>query len=152
MTGVSAISGMSAIVIGLVGVITFTVGGQAIVAGEMTLGGLFRYVAFTAYLTMPVVQLAAIGAQVTEAVAGGDLRGEVACERVWFEYNPGVPVLKDVSFVAPAGSTTALVGSSGSGKSTIISLIMAFNRPLQGRGLVDGRDLASLKQRDYRSY
>src|SRR3972149_2511050 len=133
MTGVSAISGMSAIVIGLVGVITFTVGGQAIVAGEMTLGGLFRYVAFTAYLTMPVVQLASIGTQGTEGFAGA------ACERVWFEYNAGLPVLKDVSFVAPAGSTTALVGSSGSGKSTIISLIMTFNRPKTGRRPGAGR-------------
>ena len=63
-------------------------------------------------------------------------------EDVWFEYNPGVPVLKHVSFSAPAGTTTALVGSSGSGKSTLISLVMAFNRPKTGRILVDGQDLA----------
>jgi len=61
-----------------------------------------------------------------------------------------VPVLKSVSFDAPAGATTALVGSSGSGKSTLISLVMAFNRPLTGRILVDGRDLATLRLRDYR--
>jgi subfamily B ATP-binding cassette protein MsbA len=68
-----------------------------------------------------------------------------------FEYNPGVLVLKDVTFRAAAGTTTALVGSSGSGKSTLISLVMAFNRPLAGRILVDGRDLATVRLRDYRS-
>ena len=52
---------------------------------------------------------------------------------MWFEYNPGVPVLKNVTFHAAPGTTTALVGSSGSGKSTLISLVMAFNRPLKGR-------------------
>ena len=77
-------------------------------------------------------------------------RGEVEFDDVWFEYNPGVPVLKDVSFRAPAGTTTALVGSSGSGKSTLISLVMAFNRPLSGRILVDGRDLSTVRLRDYR--
>jgi subfamily B ATP-binding cassette protein MsbA len=78
------------------------------------------------------------------------LRGDVEFEHVVFEYNTGVAVLKDVSFHAPAGSTTALVGSSGSGKSTLISLVMAFNRPLTGRVLVDGHDLATLKLRDFR--
>ena len=80
----------------------------------------------------------------------GVLEGEVEFENVSFEYNPGVPVLKNVSFRAPAGTTTALVGSSGSGKSTLISLVMAFNRPLSGRVLVDGRDLATVRLRDYR--
>jgi subfamily B ATP-binding cassette protein MsbA len=75
----------------------------------------------------------------------------VAFENVGFEYNPGVPVLKNVSFQAPAGTTTALVGSSGSGKSTLISLVMAFNRPGAGRVLIDGRDLATVRLRDYRS-
>ena len=175
MTGVSAMSGVSAVVIGLVGVITFTMGGRAILSGQMLLGDLFRYVAFTAYLTMPVVQLASIGTQMTEAFAGldrireimdtpredadpsrtvsaPDVRGDVEFQGVWFEYNPGVPVLKDISFRAPAGSTTALVGSSGSGKSTLMSLIMAFNRPRDGRILVDGLDLASLRLADYRRH
>jgi ABC-type multidrug transport system fused ATPase/permease subunit len=175
MTGVSAISGFSAIVIGTVGVITFIVGGHAIVGGQMTPGDLIRYIAFTAFLTMPIVQLASIGTQITEAFAGldrireimdtpredadpsrtvalGDIRGEVEFEDVWFEYNPGTPVLKNVSFRAPAGSTTALVGSSGSGKSTLISLIMAFNRPQKGRISIDGRDLSTLRLMDYRRH
>ncbi len=69
---------------------------------------------------------------------------------MWFEYNEGIPVLKGVSFEAPAGTTTALVGSSGSGKSTLVSLVLTFNRPKQGRILVDGRDLSRLRLRDYR--
>ena len=80
-----------------------------------------------------------------------ELRGEVEFDHVSFAYEPGVPVLREVSFRAPAGTTTALVGSSGSGKSTLISLVMAFNRPTGGRVLVDGIDLSSLRLRDYRS-
>jgi subfamily B ATP-binding cassette protein MsbA len=69
---------------------------------------------------------------------------------VWFEYNPGQPVLRGVSFHAAPGTTTALVGSSGSGKSTLISLVMAFNRPAAGRILIDGQDLAGLRLLEYR--
>ena len=175
MTGISAISAFSAIVIGVVGMITFIVGGHAIVNGQMTTGELFQYIAFTAFLTMPIIQLASIGTQITEAFAGldrireiletaredadtaratalDDVRGAVEFEDVSFEYNPGVPVLKHISFSAPAGTTTALVGSSGSGKSTLISLIMAFNKPLSGRITIDGRDLASLRLVEYRRH
>jgi subfamily B ATP-binding cassette protein MsbA len=173
MTGVSGISGFSVIVIGLVGMITFIVGGRAIVNGQMTTGDLFQYIAFTAYLTMPIIQLASIGTQITEAFAGldrirevletpredagdgrvtalEDVRGEVSFEDVSFEYSPGVPVLQRLSFAAPAGTTTALVGSSGSGKSTLISLIMAFNKPKTGRITIDGLDLATLRLAEYR--
>jgi subfamily B ATP-binding cassette protein MsbA len=133
------------------------------------------YIALTAYMTMPIVQLASIGTQMTEAFAGldrireildtaredaedasrsalDDLRGDIEFENVWFEYNPGMPVLKGVSFKAPAGTTTALVGSSGSGKSTIISLVMAFNRPGTGVVRVDERDLLSLRLAEYRHH
>src|SRR5262249_47171780 len=81
-----------------------------------------------------------------------DVRGQVEFDNVTFEYNPGVPVLKSVSFRAPAGSTTALVGSSGSGKSTLISLVMTFNRPQAGRGLLDGQGPTTDKRRDYREH
>src|SRR5678815_5529962 len=78
------------------------------------------------------------------------ITGDVAFDDVWFEYNPGQPVLRGVSFHAVPGTTTALVGSSGSGKSTLISIVMAFNRPTQGRVIVDGTDLAELRLLDYR--
>src|SRR5690606_12718909 len=69
----------------------------------------------------------------------GNIAGHVQFKNVWFEYEPNVPVLKNISFDAPAGTTTALVGSSGSGKSTLVSLVMAFNRPTSGEIRIDER-------------
>ena len=174
ITGVSAITAFSTAIIGIIGVIMIIVGGRSILAGTMTIGEFFNYILFTGLLAAPVVQMASIGTQISEAFAGldrirellqmttedqedakkapvGEIAGEVAFDDVSFEYNPGVPVLKHVTFRAPAGTTTALVGSSGSGKSTLISLVMAFNRPLTGRILVDGRDLTTMRLRDYRA-
>ncbi len=174
ITGVSAITAFSTVVVGVIGVIMLVVGGRSILAGTMTLGEFINYILFTGLMAAPVVQIASVGTQISEAFAGldrihelmsmrteddedntreplGDIRGEVRFDDVTFEYNPGVPVLKHISFDAPAGTTTALVGSSGSGKSTLISLVMAFNRPLAGRIFIDGRDLASVRLRDYRS-
>ncbi len=175
MTGVSAITAFSSVIVGAIGVVLIIVGGDAVLAGEMTLGDMFMYIFFTGLMAMPVIEIAAIGTQITEAFAGldrireimsmkpedeedssleevNDMRGDVEFENVWFEYNPGVPVLKNVSFKAADGSTTALVGSSGSGKSTLISLVMNFNRPYSGRIKIDGRDLAQIRLRDYRAY
>lgn len=174
MTGVSATTAMSTVIIGITGVLMIVVGGRAIEAGTMTLGDFIMYVFFTGLVAAPMIQIASIGTQITEAFAGLDrihelrrmatedaddetrrpleaVRGDVAFEHVWFEYTEGTPVLRDVSFVAPAGSTTALVGSSGSGKSTLISLVMAFNRPTQGRVLVDGHDLQDVQLSSFRS-
>ncbi|MEQ1907433.1 MAG: ABC transporter ATP-binding protein [Vicinamibacterales bacterium] len=175
LTGVSTVSAFSTLVLGAIGISMMLVGGNAIRQGQMTIGDFVMYLTFTALITVPVVQLANIGTQLTEAFAGLDrireirqmatedqedadraalpvLRGDVEFQQVGFEYNPGTPVLTNVSFRAPAGSTTALVGSSGSGKSTLISLVMAFNRPLSGKVMVDGQDLADIKLRDFRAY
>ena len=175
LTGVSAVTAFSGLVIGIIGISVMLIGGASIRSGSMTIGDLFMYVSMIALLTLPVVQLANIGTQFTEAFAGLDrireirqmatedeedasraalphLQGDVEFDHVSFEYNAGAPVLKDVCFRAPAGSTTALVGSSGSGKSTLISLVMAFNRPQTGRVLVDHLDLMTLKLRDFRGY
>jgi ABC-type multidrug transport system fused ATPase/permease subunit len=174
ITGVSAITAFSTVVVGIIGMMMIVVGGRAILSGEMTVGEFMTYILFTGLMAAPVVQIASIGTQLSEAFAGldrirellqtptedqedhlraplGPVAGEVTFDDVSFEYNPGVPVLKHVSFRAPAGTTTALVGSSGSGKSTLISLVMAFNRPLSGRVLIDGRDLTTVRLRDYRS-
>jgi ABC-type multidrug transport system fused ATPase/permease subunit len=175
MTGVSATTAFSSLIVGAVGVVMILIGGRSVVAGTMTIGDLFMYVIFTGLLAMPLIQFAAIGTQITEAFAGLDrirevmemttedeqdderaplpeVVGEVQFENVIFEYQNGLPVLKNVSFKAPAGSTTALVGSSGSGKSTLISLAMNFNQPLSGAVKIDGKDLRTLRLRDFRSY
>jgi ABC-type multidrug transport system fused ATPase/permease subunit len=175
LTGVSATTAFSSLVIGATGIAMMLIGGNSIRTGAMTIGDLVMYLSFTAMMTMPVIQLASIGTQLTEAFAGldrireirrmatedqedadrralPDIKGDVQFDDVTFEYNDGVPVLKGVSFNAPAGSTTALVGSSGSGKSTLISLVMAFNRPKTGRVIVDGCDLTTIKLRDFRSH
>lgn len=175
MTGVSATTAFSTAIVGLIGVLLTIYGGRAILDGTMTLGEFVMYLVFIGLVVGPVVQIASIGTQITEAFAGLDrireiravatedegdehrascpeLRGDYAFEGVSFEYDAGKPVLQEISFRAPAGSTTALVGSSGSGKSTLASLVMAFNRPQSGRVLVDGRDLAGLRLRDYRSH
>jgi subfamily B ATP-binding cassette protein MsbA len=173
MTGVSATTAGSTVIVGIVGVLMIWLGGRSILAGEMTLGDLVMYIFFIGLVAAPLVSIASIGTQITEAFAGLDrireildmtteldedasrdsaprIKGDVAFDNVWFEYNAGQPVLRGVSFEAQAGTTTALVGSSGSGKSTLISIVMAFNQPLRGRVLVDGRDLATLRIGEYR--
>jgi subfamily B ATP-binding cassette protein MsbA len=174
MLGGSAVAAVSTVIVGVIGMLMIVIGGRAILANEMSLGDLFMYIFFTGLVAAPVVSIASIGTQITEAFAGLDrireiremateddedqarapialVNGEVEFDQVTFSYVPGTPVLKGVSFRAPAGTTTALVGSSGSGKSTLISLVMAFNRPQAGTIRVDGRDLAGLRLRDYRA-
>ena len=174
ITSVSAITSVSTVVIGAVSLALILIGGRSILAGGMTLGDLFAYVFFTGLLAAPVMQIASIGTQVSEAFAGldrirevmemrtedqedrdrdalGRIEGDVRLQDVWFEYNPGQPVLRALDVHVPAGTTTALVGSSGSGKSTLVSLIMAFNRPTQGQVMIDGRDLSGLRLSDYRA-
>jgi ABC-type multidrug transport system fused ATPase/permease subunit len=173
MTGVSATTSGSTVIIGVVGVVMIWMGGNDILAGRMTLGDFVMYIFFIGLLAAPMISIASIGTQITEAFAGldrireimnmqtedeadagkpslGAIRGDIKFEDVWFEYNPGAPVLKNVTFHAAPGTTTALVGSSGSGKSTLISLVMAFNRPLKGKIVVDGKDLSDIPLRDYR--
>ena len=175
ITGTSAVGAATTVIVGVIGVLMIIVGGRAIVGGSMTLGDFVMYIFFIGLVAAPLVQIASIGTQVSEAFAGldrireirqtatedqedeqrdpiGDVSGDVAFENVSFEYAAGVPVLRDVSFKTAAGTTTALVGSSGAGKSTLIGLVTAFNRPTHGRVLVDGRDIATLRLRDYREH
>jgi subfamily B ATP-binding cassette protein MsbA len=175
ITGTSAVSAGATATAGLLGVIVGLGGARAVLAGSMTIGDLFSYTFFIALMAFPLIQIASIGTQVSEAFAGldrireimdmkteddhdrehaplPDVRGDVAFDRVSFAYVSGQPVLHEVSFSAPAGTTTALVGSSGSGKSTTLSLLMAFAKPDSGRILIDGQDLTTTRIRDYRSH
>jgi ABC-type multidrug transport system fused ATPase/permease subunit len=175
VTGVSAISSFSSIIIGAVAVVMIVIGGNAVQAGTMTLGDFLMYISFTFLLAMPVIELTSIGTQITEALAGLDrirevmamttedeedakkrplprVDGTIDFDNVEFEYEKGVPVLNGVSFHSNAGTTTALVGSSGSGKSTILSLVLNFIQPTKGTIRIDGLDLQSVRLRDYRRH
>jgi len=173
MTGISGVGSFATIIIGAIGILMILEGGHAVLTGVMTLGDLFMYAIFVGLVALPLINIASIGTQITEAFAGLDriqeirklvtedsddgaraevdeVRGDVVFEDVSFEYVPEKEVLKHVSFRAAPGSTTALVGSSGAGKSTLIGLVLAFSRPKSGRIRVDGRDLAALRLAGYR--
>lgn len=173
VTGVSAISSFSSVIIGAIAVVMIVIGGNAVQGGTMTLGDFLMYISFTFLLAMPVIELTSIGTQITEAFAGLDrirevmsmttededdaakqplesVRGTIDFQNVEFEYEKDVPVLKGVSFYAEAGATTALVGSSGSGKSTILSLVLNFIQPTVGIIRIDGKGLNAVRLRDYR--
>ncbi|MBZ5506743.1 MAG: ABC transporter ATP-binding protein/permease [Acidobacteriia bacterium] len=175
MKALNAMSSMgfaSTLVMGFVGVAIMYIGARQIVAGKMTAGELFQYTMFMGYLAAPVFQMSSLGTQITEAVAGLDrtrevlnelpenkdperiiplkVHGELVFENVDFSYEPGKPVLQGINFMAQPGTVTALVGSSGSGKSTIIGLVAAFYKPNHGRVLVDGVDLSQVRLDCYR--
>jgi ABC-type multidrug transport system fused ATPase/permease subunit len=175
ITSFSAIGSFSTFLIGLVGVIMMLVGANDVLAGRMTVGSFISFTLYLGLLVGPVVQIVNIGSQITEAFAGleriREIRGEIPedvdenklrplqridgrieLRDVWFEYEPGKPVLRGLSLVAAPGTSTALVGSSGSGKSTLIGLIAAFHKPTAGSVLVDGQDLAEIRLHDYRSH
>ncbi|HEX2918777.1 MAG TPA: ABC transporter ATP-binding protein, partial [Edaphobacter sp.] len=174
LTAQSLMSLASTMVLGVVGALVMYLGAHQVVAGRLTTGGYVTYVMFLAFMIAPIVQLVSIGTQLTEAAAGldrtaellseqtedadpgrvsslGPIRGEVVFEDVTFSYEPGKPVLHGISFEAHPGTVTALVGSSGSGKSTIISLICAFHTATTGRILVDDVDLSTVRLDSYRS-
>ena len=173
ITGTSLVGSLSAVIIGAISVMIMVLGGSSVLNGTMTLGELFMYTVLVGMMAGPLIGMASIATQISEAFAGLDrirelrsvqtedahdegkeplasVAGDVLFEDVSFEYKEGARVLEQVSFHAPAGTTTALVGPSGAGKSTLISLIMAFHFPEHGRILVDQRDISRLRLRDYR--
>ncbi|MBZ5585254.1 MAG: ABC transporter ATP-binding protein/permease [Acidobacteriia bacterium] len=173
LTAISVMSFSATVLMGLVGAMVMYVGAREILSGTLTLGGFTMFTAFLAFLVAPVFQMVGVGTQLTEALAGldrtqevlrerpededprrtrtvGPVEGRVSFERVTFAYDPGKPVLHDVSFDAQPGTVTALVGPSGSGKSTIISLLAAFHQPEEGAVLIDGQDLSTVRLDAYR--
>jgi subfamily B ATP-binding cassette protein MsbA len=174
LTAQSVMQLSSSLLLGIVGAIIMYVGASHILAGTLTLGGYFTYTMFLGFLIAPIFQIVAIGTQLTEAIAGlertqevlsnraedddpkrtqvlAKIRGDITFDHVDFAYEADKPVLKDVSFASPAGSVTALVGSSGSGKSTIIGLISAFHTPGAGTVTVDGTDLSAVRLDSFRT-
>ncbi|MBM3725661.1 MAG: ABC transporter ATP-binding protein [Acidobacteria bacterium] len=174
LTAMSTMGVAATLLMGVVGTLVMYVGALQIFAGTLTLGGFVTFTAFLAFLVAPVFQVVGIGTQLTEAIAGlertreilneqpedrdplrtialDEVRGEVEFIDAGFSYEAGKPVLNGISFRAAPGTVTALVGSSGSGKSTIIGLIAAFYRPNDGRVLIDGTDLARVRLDTYRT-
>ncbi len=174
LTATSLMSLSATVLMGIVGAIVWYVGTKEILSGALTLGDMMTFVAFLAFLIAPVIQVVSIGTQLTEALAGldrtrevlserpedrdpnrtvsiGPIRGEVEFQNVGFAYEKGKPVLFGVSFKSNPGTVTALVGSSGSGKSTIISLVAAFHTPNEGFITVDGVDLSTVRLDSYRT-
>jgi ABC-type multidrug transport system fused ATPase/permease subunit len=170
----SVIGMASTLLMGLVSITVMIVGGRMIVSGRMTIGEFFAFTLYLGFMVAPVFQMVSIGTQITEAFAGLDrmhevmeepaedvdpervlrldrIQGHIQFDNVTFEYEPGKPVLQDVTLNAVPGTVTALVGSSGSGKSTLIGLVAAFAKPIAGRVCVDGIDLSTVRLDSYRS-
>jgi ABC-type multidrug transport system fused ATPase/permease subunit len=173
LTTSAAVTSLGTFFMGLASVLVMGYGGRLILQGSLTLGELFSFTIFLGFLVAPIVQMANIGTQMTEAFAGLDrtaelmsqpgedddprrtrtlpsVEGHLRFEDVWFEYESGKPVLRGVSFEAKPGTVIALVGSSGSGKSTLAGLAAAFLTPSRGQVLVDGVDLSEVKLASYR--
>src|SRR5262249_28099498 len=152
---------------GIVGAVIMYIGTHQILASKLTVGGVFTYTLFLGFLVAPIVQMVAIGTQITEAFAGLERTQEILRERpedqelnrrvvlpvsigcvefddVRFSYDGSRTVLRNGSFIAEPGTVTALVGSSGSGKSTTIGLISAFHVPSSGKVTIDDVDLSTV--------
>ncbi|MGA8152590.1 MAG: ABC transporter ATP-binding protein [Terriglobales bacterium] len=174
LTATSVMSLSASLLMGVVGAVIMYFGARQIAAGTLTIGGFFTYTLFLGFLIAPIMSIVQIGTQLTEAFAGlertqeilnekredqdprrtltlGEIKGTVEFEHVSFSYDGSRMVLHDVSFHAAPGTVSALVGSSGSGKSTTIGLLAAFHTPTQGRVLVDGIDLSTVRLDSYRT-
>jgi ABC-type multidrug transport system fused ATPase/permease subunit len=174
LTATSLLALSATAILGVVGGLVMFFGGHLVLAHKLSTGGYVQYTAILAFMIAPIFQVVNVGTQLTEALAGLDRTMEVLSEReefsdpnrrtqipsiqgavvfrdVRFAYEADKPVLHGISFEAAPGTVTALVGSSGSGKSTIISLICAFHTPTGGEILVDGYDLSTVDLASYRA-
>jgi ABC-type multidrug transport system fused ATPase/permease subunit len=174
LTATSLMSLSASVLLGLVGAATMYVGGRQMVGNTLTPGGYISYNLYLVFLVAPILQVVSIGTQITEALAGlertqeimrerpedrdprrsvvlPDIVGTVEFDHVSFSYDGEHEVLHDVSFLSEPGTVTALVGSSGSGKSTTIGLISAFYVPVRGVLRVDGVDLSTVRLDSFRT-
>jgi ABC-type multidrug transport system fused ATPase/permease subunit len=174
LTATSVMSLSASVLLGLVGAATMFIGARQSLAGTLTPGQFFSFTITLPFLVAPIMQIVAIGTQITEALAGlertqeilrerpedqdprrtetrPDIHGRIEFENVSFSYDGNRDVLRDISFISEPGTVTALVGSSGSGKSTTIGLISAFYVPTKGRIRVDGVDLSTVRLDSYRT-
>ncbi|MBT3498312.1 MAG: ABC transporter ATP-binding protein [Gemmatimonadales bacterium] len=173
LTTSSTVTSLGAFFMGTASVLVMGYGGRLIILDQLTIGELFSFTLFLGFLIAPVIQMANIGTQMTEAFAGLDrtsellswpkedddprrtiemppVNGHVKFEDVYFQYDEDKEVLKGINFEADPGTVIALVGSSGSGKSTLAGLAATFLEPDEGRVFVDGIDLREVKLASYR--
>ena len=174
LTATALITSSSTFLLGLASAGIMGMGGYFIMNDSMTYGEFVSFTLFLGFMIAPIVQMSNIGSQLTEAFAGLDrtqelmglneendpatrkvvlnkIEGNISFKNISFSYDDKTSVLHDVSFEAPMGSVTALVGSSGSGKSTIASLASAFLIPNSGEVLIDGIDLSTVDLQSFRS-
>ena len=173
LTSTSLVTSSATFLLGLATTGIMGIGSYMIMEGDMTFGDFFSFTLYLGFMIAPIVQMSNIGSQLTEAFAGldrteeimnmspeddgsvrmlhiGNIRGEVAFNDVSFSYEHGKEVLHGINFVAREGSVTALVGTSGSGKSTIAGLVATYLTPTSGLITVDGVDLSKINLDSYR--
>jgi ABC-type multidrug transport system fused ATPase/permease subunit len=174
LTSTSLITSAATFLLGLASAGILGIGGYKIIQGDLQIGDLVSFTLFLGFMIAPIVQMSNIGSQLTEAFAGldrteeimnmeleddgtvrtiqiGKINGDIVFDNVSFAYEEGKDVLKNISFEAPSGSVTALVGTSGSGKTTIAGLAATFLTPQSGTITVDGVDLSKVNLNSYRS-
>ncbi|MGJ8760548.1 MAG: ABC transporter ATP-binding protein [Polaribacter sp.] len=175
MTATAIMTSSSTLLIGLATTGVMGIGGYYMIQGTMTFGDFIQFTFLLAFMVAPIVQMSNIGSQLTEALAGldrteelmnmaaeeddeertvvlEDLQGEINFDDVSFSYEEGKKVINNINFKVPAGSVTALVGSSGSGKSTIAGLSATFLNPESGKITIDNQDMSKVKLSSYRKY
>ena len=173
MTATAIMTSSSTFLIGLATTGVMGIGGYYMIQGTMTFGDFIQFTFLLAFMVAPIVQMSNIGSQLTEALAGLDrteelmnlpaeedneertivlqnLKGEIVFDDVSFAYQEGKEVLNNINFKVPSGSVTALVGSSGSGKSTIAGLSATFLNPKSGTITIDNQDMSKVQLSSYR--
>jgi len=175
LTATALLTSSATFLLGLASAGIMGMGGYFIIGGTMTFGEFLSFTLYLGFLIAPIVQMSNIGSQLTESFAGldrteeimnrkpeddsenrpivlKDLKGDIVFKNVSFSYEEGNEVIKDISFEAPSGSVIALVGSSGSGKSTIAGLAATFLNPKSGKITIDGEDLSKVSLNSYRKH
>ena len=175
LTSTAIITSSATLLLGLASAGIMGIGGYMIIKGQLTFGEFLAFTLYLGFMIAPIVQMSNIGSQLTEAFAGldrteeimnmdpeddqsvriiplADIKADIKFENVSFSYEEGKEVVRGISFDAPSGSVTALVGSSGSGKTTIASLAATFITPDSGKITVDGTDLSKVILTDYRKH
>lgn len=173
LTSTSLVTSSATFLLGLASTGIMGIGAYMIIKNDLTLGDFISFTLFLGFMIAPIVQMSNIGSQLTEAMAGldrteeimnmdteddgtirtihiGNIRGDVVFHNVSFAYQPGKDVLHGIDFEAPAGTVTALVGTSGSGKSTIAGLVATYLTPDDGMITIDGTDLSKVNLESYR--